>query len=194
MDAINPNIPLVDVTHILPEVCIDLKYASADNLTGQVIYCKNLCLLHPDAAQALTRSVQIAKLAGFTLKIFDAYRPQQAQTLLWQACPDPQYVADIKLGSNHSRGVAVDVTLINQEGKELNMGTGFDEMTERSHQYFPDLHTNIQRNRLLLNAVMQAGGYCTIPTEWWHFELPDALSYALLTDRFDCVLPQPPVV
>jgi D-alanyl-D-alanine dipeptidase len=190
----NPDIALIDVASILPQVCIDLKYASTDNFTGQVIYRENRCLLHPDAAKAFERSVQVARLAGFTLKVFDAYRPQQAQAFLWQVLPDPRYVADVKIGSNHSRGVAVDVTLMTDDGAELDMGTGFDDADERSHHYFPDLPVQIQRNRLLLHAIMHAGGFGTIPTEWWHFELPDALSYVLLTDRFDCFSPQHPVV
>ncbi len=104
--------------------------------------------------------------------IYDAYRPQQAQAMLWQACPDPQYVVDVTVGSNHSRGTAIDLTLRDEHGNILDMGAGFDEMHERSHAYHPSVPPAAQRNRLLLNAIMTGGGFVGISSEWWHFELP----------------------
>ncbi|MEG3132633.1 D-alanyl-D-alanine dipeptidase [Rouxiella sp. T17] len=180
------EIAMIDVAELLPLAVIDMKYATDDNLTGRKVYCENRCLLHPDAAKALSRCFEVAQLAGFTLKILDAYRPQQAQKIFWAVLPDPDYVADISIGSHHSRGVAVDLTLLDEHGVELDMGAGFDEMTERSHPFYPHLPAEIQRNRLLLNAVMAAGGFIGMPTEWWHFELPNSISYPLLTDIFDC--------
>ncbi|WAT01790.1 D-alanyl-D-alanine dipeptidase [Rouxiella chamberiensis] len=182
----SPDITLIDVAKLLPQVVIDMKYATDDNLTGRKVYCENRCLLHPDAASALTRCFEVAQLAGFNLKIFDAYRPQQAQHIFWAVLPNPDYVADIKVGSHHSRGVAVDLTLLDEQGVELDMGAGFDEMTERSHPFYPHLPADIQRNRLLLIAVMAAGGFIGMPTEWWHFELPNSIAYPLLNDVFDC--------
>ncbi|NMP27412.1 D-alanyl-D-alanine dipeptidase [Rahnella sp. SAP-1] len=186
----NQDITLIDVAALLPEAVIDLKYATQDNLTGQVVYCESRCLLHPDAAKGLVRCFQVARLAGYNLKIFDAYRPQQAQHIFWAHLPDPQYVADTRQGSHHSRGVAIDLTLLDEQGQELDMGAGFDEMTERSHPFYPHLPVQMQRNRLLLNAVMAAGGFQGIASEWWHFELPDALTYPLLADLFDCFPPK----
>lgn len=184
------EIELVDVFSSISQVEVDMKYATPDNITGQIIYSENRCLLHPDAASALTRCVEIAALANFTLLIYDAYRPKQAQEYLWLACPDPKYVMEVPLGSNHSRGTAVDVTLIDADGRVLDMGTGFDEMHECSHPYHPDVLPAAQRNRLLLNAIMFAGGFVGISSEWWHFELPDSAAYPLLSDRFSCIAPQ----
>ena len=118
--------------------------------------------------------------------VYDAYRPQLAQQHLWLACPDPQYVVAVSLGSNHSRGTAIDVTLRDEAGHILDMGAGFDEMHPRSHLWNPEVPPAAQRNRLLLNAIMQAGGFVGINSEWWHFELPDSVRYPLLTDRFSC--------
>ncbi|WP_213991218.1 D-alanyl-D-alanine dipeptidase [Sodalis sp. dw_96] len=181
------DIELIDISRSLPAVEIDLKYATADNITGRAIYRENRCLLHPDAARALARSVEVASMAGLTLILYDAYRPRVAQQYLWDACPDPRYVMDVNLGSHHSRGVAVDVAL--REGPVLDMGSGFDEMTPRSQPFFPGLPVTAQRHRLLLNAIMAAGGFRGITSEWWHFELPDAAGYPLLTDRFGCYPP-----
>jgi D-alanyl-D-alanine dipeptidase len=180
------NCELVDLEQHFPELLIDLKYATDDNITGRPIYREARCLLHPDAVAALEKSLAIAALAGLQLRVYDAYRPRQAQALLWQACPDPQYVADLTLGSNHSRGVAIDLTLMDPHGQILDMGAGFDEMHERSHQYHPSVPVAAQRNRLLLNAIMFGGGFVGMSSEWWHFELPDALRYPLLDDRFSC--------
>lgn len=180
---------LVDIAAQHPTLAIDLKYATADNITGQPIYSEARCLLHPAAAEALAKSIEIARLAGLALQVLDAYRPQKAQEYLWQACPDPAYVVPVNIGSNHSRGTAIDVTLLDRQGNALDMGTGFDEMDVRSHPYHPDVASDAQRNRLLLNAIMFGGGFVGISSEWWHFELPDAATYPLLHDVFSCVTP-----
>ncbi|HCL5631244.1 TPA: D-alanyl-D-alanine dipeptidase [Escherichia coli] len=166
----------------------DYEYACADNITGKAIYQQARCLLHKDAITALAKSISIAQLSGLQLVIYDAYRPQQAQAMLWQACPDPQYVVDVTVGSNHSRGTAIDLTLRDEHGNILDMGAGFDEMHERSHAYHPSVPPAAQRNRLLLNAIMTGGGFVGISSEWWHFELPQAASYPLLADQFSCFI------
>ncbi len=163
---------LVDLAVIFPDLEIELKYACADNITGKAIYQQARCLLHKDAITALAKSISIAQLSGLQLVIYDAYRPQQAQAMLWQACPDPQYVVDVTVGSNHSRGTAIDLTLRDEHGNILDMGAGFDEMHERSHAYHPSVPPAAQRNRLLLNAIMTGGGFVGISSEWWHFDYP----------------------
>lgn len=177
---------LVDLSVIFPSLHIDLKYATADNITGAPIYREARCLLHTEAVTALAKSISIAQLAGLQLVVYDAYRPQQAQAILWNACPDPQYVVDVAIGSNHSRGTAIDVTLMDDRGHLLDMGAGFDEMHDRSHAWHPSVPPAAQRNRLLLNAIMFCGGFVGINSEWWHFELPDAARYPLLDDQIDC--------
>lgn len=179
---------LVDLAVIFPDLEIELKYACADNITGKAIYQQARCLLHKDAITALAKSISIAQLSGLQLVIYDAYRPQQAQAMLWQACPDPQYVVDVTVGSNHSRGTAIDLTLRDEHGNILDMGAEFDEMHERSHAYHPSVPPAAQRNRLLLNAIMTGGGFVGISSEWWHFELPQAASYPLLADQFTCFI------
>lgn len=177
---------LVDLSVIFPSLHIDLKYATADNITGAPIYREARCLLHTEAVTALAKSISIAQLAGLQPVVYDAYRPQQAQAILWNACPDPQYVVDVAIGSNHSRGTAIDVTLMDDRGHLLDMGAGFDEMHDRSHAWHPSVPPAAQRNRLLLNAIMFGGGFVGINSEWWHFELPDAARYPLLDDQIDC--------
>ncbi|MEB0008021.1 D-alanyl-D-alanine dipeptidase [Pseudomonas sp. RTB3] len=173
---------LVEVDAHALQVEIDLIYAGADNLAGTPIYQDPRCLLHRDAERCLRMASRLARQAGLSLRILDAYRPPYAQLLLWQALPNPEYVRDPTLGSHHSRGVAVDLTLIDADGQPLDMGTGFDDMREQSHQYFADLPTAVQRNRLLLLGIMLSAGFQPIASEWWHYELPDAESYPLIDD------------
>jgi len=183
----NPQITLTDLAATFPTLAFDLKYATADNITGYALYAEARALLHPDAASALVKSIEIARLAGFTLLIFDAWRPPQAQWLLWEACPDPAYVVPPEQGSNHSRGVAIDLTLLDETGRALEMGTAFDAMEVLSHPFHPDVPQQAQRNRLMLNAIMSGGGFVGMATEWWHFELPMAHRYPIAAGGFDCV-------
>lgn len=171
---------LLDVASHLTDVRFDLRYATSNNITGRPIYASSACLLHPNALAGLQLAAGYARLAEVTLLVLDAYRPQSAQERLWAALPDPRYVRDVRLGSHHTRGVAVDVTLLDKVGQPLDMGTGFDEMVPAAHPYFPDLPPQIQRNRLLLNGIMFGAGFVGIDSEWWHFELPNAADYPLL--------------
>lgn len=173
---------LVHITEQDFDVLIDLKYAQTDNFTGQIIYQHDQCFLHPNAATALHKAVEVAKSLGFKIKVFDAFRPQSAQERLWQVCPNPDYVADPKIGSNHTRGVAIDLTLINPEnGTELDMGTGFDTMEPRSHHFHVGLaQEQMQINRMYLLTVMLTAGFVHHPREWWHYQLPNANSYELV--------------
>lgn len=171
---------LVTITPPDFPVIIDLVYATPRNFTGHVVYAQAQCALHADAAACLARAAQAARRAGYTLKIFDAYRPPAAQAVFWALCPDPRYVSDVSVGSHHSRGVAVDVTLLDGNGCELDMGTGFDAMEAHSHHDCDDLSVEAQRNRSMLLGIMLHAGFKAIATEWWHYELPDAHRYPLL--------------
>jgi len=162
-------------------VDIELLYATSNNFLGMPVYDADArCMLHRDAAACLRRAALAARRSGFTLKVFDAYRPPAAQEVLWRLCPDPAYVADPKIGSNHSRGVAVDVTLLDEHGQALDMGTGFDEMREQSHHDRDDLPVSAQRNRGMLLGIMLQAGFASLPTEWWHYQLPNAPEYPLI--------------
>lgn len=177
---------IASLVHITPEthgVEIDLAYATADNITGKPIYRQAHCLLETQAEAALRRAVDIARLAGCTLRIFDAYRPPQAQQVLWDFLPDARYIADPRQGSNHSRGAALDLTLLGADGQALDMGTGFDDMTLASAHFHAGLPQTVQRNRLLLLGIMHAAGFTHIASEWWHYELPGSrISLPLIED------------
>lgn len=177
------NSPLVEIDAQHYQVQIDLIYAGAANLTGRAIYRRAHCRLHRDAGKSLIKASRLARQAGFILRIYDAYRPPYAQQILWSALPNKDYVRDPQSGSHHSRGVALDLTLIGTEGEPLDMGTAFDTMEEKSHHFYADLPVDVQRNRLMLLGIMLAAGFQAIATEWWHYELPNADDYPLLDDE-----------
>lgn len=177
-----PRVPLVEIAPPAFAVTLDIAYATARNITGKPVYRRPGCYLHPDAAEKLSRAIALAKPLGLSLKVFDAYRPTEAQWMLWNAKPDPDFLADPRRGSPHSRGVAVDVTLIDESGAALDMGTEFDAFTPLSHHGRTDVPLVAQRNRLLLMGLMTTAGWDFYRNEWWHYQLFESRRYPLFDD------------
>ena len=118
----------------------------------------------------LQKVCEALKEQGYYLKIWDAYRPSSAQVRLWEICPDPEYVADPNKGfSNHTRGNALDVTLVDAWGRELVMPTGFDDFTEAANRDYRLCSEEARQNAILLETVMEANGFQGYWGEWWHF-------------------------
>lgn len=182
-------LPLNRIIETSHDLHIDLIYAGPHNFTGEVIYEHALCLLHPQADAALRRAVPLASKMGLKLKILDAFRPQQAQEALWAIAPLPGYIADPAKGSNHTRGVAIDLTLVDAQGCELDMGTPVDTMTEASHHFHSAHPAGVQLNRARLLAVMLEAGFVHYSHEWWHYQLPEADRFPLISqpDFMRCV-------
>lgn len=174
--------PLVEILPGRSGLLIDLAYARADNVTGKPIYARARCLLHPAAAALIDRAAELARPHGLRLKIFDAYRPTEAQWVLWNAFPNPEFVADPRRGSPHSRGAAVDLTLVDGAGRELEMGTPFDDFSAASHHGSLAVSAQAQRNRALLLGLMTAAGWDFYRNEWWHYQLFQARNYPLISD------------
>ena len=172
--------PLVHITEQSHDVVIDLIYAGDNNFTGQVIYAHPLCFLHPEAEAGLRRAIAAARGFSLRLKILDAFRPQEAQEALWAVAPDPDYIADPKEGSNHTRGVAVDLTLIDEHGAALEMGTPVDTMSPASHHFHAAHPVPVQLNRMKLLTIMLEAGFVHHPREWWHYQLPGAQALPLI--------------
>lgn len=175
--------PLVRVTADAFTVEIALAYAGPDNFTGRPVYTPGAgCFLHADAAAALRRAATLADAMGLHLKLLDAFRPAEAQWALWAHTPDPEFLADPRRGSDHSRGIAVDLTLT-RDGRDLDMGTAFDAFTPLSHHGVTGIGAEALRNRSVLLGLMAAAGWRHNPHEWWHYQLPkEHKRYALLSD------------
>jgi D-alanyl-D-alanine dipeptidase len=170
---------LVEITPHSHGVELDLVYATDRNVTGRPVYRTPLCYLHGDAAEALARAAELAGRLGYRLKIFDAFRPSEAQWVFWNWKPDPEWFADPRIGSPHSRGVAVDLTLT-QNGSALEMGTGFDDLTPASHHGSAEVSLEAQRNRHVLLGIMSTAGWDFYKNEWWHYQLFNARDYPLV--------------
>jgi D-alanyl-D-alanine dipeptidase len=154
---------------------LDLRYATPDNLTGAPIYARPVALLLPTARDRLFAARDQAARLGLRLKIFDAFRPIEAQWALWHAVTDKRFVADPQAGGVHPRGAAVDLTLLDAAtGAELPMGTGFDAVRAESAHGHPGVPVADQRNRALLLGLMTAAGFDHYSLEWWHYQLPEA--------------------
>ena len=158
----------VDVQQIIPSVVLDIKYATADNFTHTKLYERPQALLRQGTADKLKEVADEVEKKGYRLKIWDAYRCPEAQFEMWNHVPDARYVANPYKGySNHSRGSAIDLTLVDMEGKELAMPTGFDSFT-------PDAaRANQNENARYLENVMVKHGFKPLATEWWHFDDKD---------------------
>ena len=173
---------LVNIKDILPDVELDLKYATTDNFTGQKLYTTDECYLALGAINQLQlvqdslRNIHLHNGInypdGLGVKVWDGYRPRSVQYLMWEIVPNPQYVADPATGSSHNRGGAIDLILIDFATKEeLELPTAFDHFGEEAHHSYTNLPEHVIANReLLRNLMTELGGYSLYSPEWWHYK------------------------
>ncbi len=182
----NPDMELLDLEKTIPGAIFDIRYATADNFTGEVIYTEPRAWLLRPAALALSRVQDSLAYHGLGLKVWDAYRPYAASVKFFEVYPDTNFVANPRYGSRHNRGCAVDLTLFDLEtGEEIMMPTVFDEFSERAHPGFKDLPQSVIENRKFLFAVMKHFGFTHNPAEWWHFDFIGWENYPLLDLSFE---------
>jgi D-alanyl-D-alanine dipeptidase len=169
---------LVEVARLDPTIVIDLKYATTDNYTGVVQYSRALCLLEADTAKKLIKANQYFQKQGYSIKIWDGYRPESVQWSLYYAAPAnlKQYVPAPSKNSQHSKGIAADITLIDKNGKEMAMPTGFDSFSDAAHADYNNLPKQIIENRNFLISGMEQQGFVVNSLEWWHYYMPDKTS------------------
>ncbi len=182
---------LVLLNTFVPQLVIDLKYATKNNFTHRVLYQNGLAYARFAAATALKKINEKLWGNGLGLKIFDAYRPYSVTKKMWKVVHDERYTANPAKGSGHNRGAAVDVTLVKiATGEELKMPTEFDDFSEKAHHGYQDLPKEVLGNRELLKRTMEEYGFISLSTEWWHYSLPGASErFELLDLAFD-QLPQ----
>lgn len=165
----------VPVGDYVPGVRVELKYAGSDNFTGQAIYDFTEAYLRYGTAQKLAAAQEALAAQGYSLLVWDAFRPAEAQFRLWEVCPDPVYVANPEKGfSSHSRGNTVDVTLVLPDGSPVEMPTGFDDFSPLADRDYSDVPEAAAVNARLLEDVMTDCGFKPYAGEWWHFSDTDS--------------------
>lgn len=161
----------VKVKDYIPDIIVDLKYATTDNFTGHKLYDFTDAWLRYGTTRKLVKAQEILKRQGYGLKIWDAFRPVAAQFVMWGIYPDDTYIANpIKGYSWHSRGNTVDVTLVDKDGAELLMPCPFDNFFYQVQPNFSEeAQKEVSRNFHLLQDTMVASGFRPYEDEWWHF-------------------------
>jgi D-alanyl-D-alanine dipeptidase len=164
----------------------DMKYATSDNFLKAKVYDCAECFLRLKTVKAMLNANAEFIKKGYKIKIFDCYRPLDIQKRMWKIVPNPEYVANPSKGSIHNRGGAVDITLVDANGKELDMGTTFDFFgIEASHNY-QNLSQEIKSNRALLKTTMVQNGFNSLDSEWWHYNLKSALNDKVSNAKWKC--------
>jgi len=148
----------------------ELKYATPDNFLKQAVYDCGECYLRKSTAEALVKANKAFIQLGYRIKLFDCYRPLSVQKKMWKILPGTHYVANPAKGSKHNRGAAVDLTLVDAQGKELNMGTPFDFFGKEAHHTYTEHTKEVLENRKLLKETLNKYNFKSIYSEWWHYE------------------------
>lgn len=161
---------LVPVKRFIPDLVVELKYATQDNFTGSVIYDFEEVYLRLGTVKKLMLVQSELRDMGMGLKIWDGFRPVWAQRSLWDVRPDPNYVSHPETGARtHCRGNTVDVTLVDSSGMEFEMPSGFDAFTAQGDRNYSDCTEIAGGNAVFLEQIMDKYGFSGITSEWWHF-------------------------
>ena len=180
--SINANAgePLVDIQSVNPTIVVDLRYAGNNNLLKQPLYPQGTrALTRPEVASALITAQAFLRRYQYGLKIWDAYRPVAAQTKLWEASHNSDYVANPEVGVGwlHSWGIAVDATIVDSWNRPLTMPSDFDDFTPAAMWRYAGSSPEIRAHVRLLQYAMHKAGFWGLRTEWWHFTIADWQNY-----------------
>jgi D-alanyl-D-alanine dipeptidase len=181
-----PDSTFVILNQLGNTFAIDMKYASKDNFLNEQVYDCPTCLIRVSVAKALLKANKKLKEKGYKIKFFDCYRPLDVQKKMWAIKPNTHFVANPVKGSMHNRGAAVDVTLVDSSGTELNMGTPFDYFGEEAHHNYIYFPKEVLDNRLLLKNAMEKAGFRPQNSEWWHYSLKGSLKFSVSNMPIDC--------
>ena len=185
-DFLDPD--LVEVAKLDPTVRLDVRYATANNFMGEVIYESPRVFLQRPVAEALMDAHRQFMEKGYGVVLFDGYRPWYVTKIFWDATPldKKDFVADPSIGSRHNRGAAVDLSLYDLEsGELLPMPSGYDETTERAGIDFAGGDPESTANRDLLISIMRLNGFEPLVNEWWHYDHHSWKSYPIMNARFE---------
>lgn len=161
---------MVLVSDFAPFLVEDLRYATTNNFLGRKLYTDPKCYLTKEAAEHLAQAQNYLTglKPGYKLKVWDCYRPMPIQEEMWRSMPNTEYVGDPKY-AKHPQGLAVDATIVDSVGNEIEMPTGFDDFSSKAYTTSP-ASKMATANRRMLQQVMMSGTFVPVNSEWWHFE------------------------
>jgi len=174
---------LVEIVKLDPSIRLDIRYATANNLAGRAVCEEARAFLQRPAAEAVVRAHRALREHGYGLLLFDGYRPWRVTKLFWDVTPAEkrEFVADPSKGSKHNRGCAIDLSMFDlRTGREVEMPSGYDEMTPRAYPDYAGGAAEARQRRDLLRRVMEAEGFTVEPNEWWHFNYKAWREYPIL--------------
>jgi len=184
--ADNPNKELTDVKKAIPDIVLDIRYATTNNFTKQKLYNKACAFARKPAVEALAKAQQEFKKRGAGIVVYDAYRPYSVTKKMFEIYPDVQYVADPAKGSRHNRGCAIDMGLIDLKTKKiLKMPTEYDAFQKEAWPRTPVKDAEARAHRALIISVMEKHGFKVNSSEWWHFDFIGWKKYELLDIEFE---------
>ncbi len=168
---VRENHEFVKITDYIPNIEVDLVYATDRNFTGVAIYEFTDAYLRYGTVMKLVKVQEELEEMGYSLKIWDGFRPVAAQYKLWEVYPDPVYVANPNGGASiHNSGSAVDLTIVDENGIELEMPTGFDDFSVKADRNYSDCTKEQAANSQFLEDIMEKHGFNGYFGEWWHYE------------------------
>lgn len=172
---------MVRVDALIRNIVIDLRYAGPNNVTGKPVYESDTAYLRKGTADKLDKANKLLMKQGYMIKVWDAYRSQKDHQLLYDNAPNKSVFMDPrKAPSNHTRGAAVDCTLVTLDGKAVDMPSDFDDGTARAYRTYEKCTAAQKKNALILENAMKSVGFIPIPNEWWHFDDSEYKSYPVL--------------
>ncbi|MEO6726422.1 MAG: M15 family metallopeptidase [Blastocatellia bacterium] len=184
---------LVELVKLDPSIKLDIRYATPNNFLGRQVYPEARAFLQRPAAESLLRVHQAMQKKGYGVLVFDGYRPWAITKIFWDATPASKknFVANPAKGSKHNRGCAVDMSLFDlKTGKEIQMPSEYDEMTERAYPNYKGGTAEQRQMRDLLRAAMETEGFVVNEYEWWHFDYKSWHEYPTLNISFDQIKSQ----
>src|SRR5436305_7831965 len=178
---------LVELKKLDPTIKLDIRYATANNFLGRPVYSEARAFLQRPAAEALRRAHRTLRKQGYGLVIHDGYRLWSVTKIFWDATPEDKkiFVADPAKGSRHNRGCAIDLSMFDlKTGKTVEMPSGYDEMSERSHITYAGGSNEARQRRELLRAAMEHEGFAVYEPAWCHYDYKDWASAPILNISF----------
>ncbi|GGE57533.1 D-alanyl-D-alanine dipeptidase [Pedobacter psychrotolerans] len=182
----NPNNELVEIKKAIPNITLDIRYATKNNFMKQVMYGQARAFARKPVVASLRKIQKELNKKGYGLKIFDGYRPYAITVAFYKKASDKNFVANPAKGSKHNRGCAVDLTLINlKTGKELPMPTPYDSFSASAAANYEPVTAEVRKNREFLMTTMKKYGLNVLENEWWHYDFEGWQNYPIMNIPFE---------